>query len=87
MFDVLHYLDGHGRDPFQKWLDSLTDRQAKIAVIRRIGRTRAGLAGDHRPLREGIQELRIDVGKGYRVYFSYVGEAVILLKTEISLWR
>jgi putative addiction module killer protein len=37
------------------------------------------LGGDHRPLREGIQELRIDVGKAYRVYFAYVGEAVILL--------
>jgi putative addiction module killer protein len=79
MYRILHYLDGHGKDQFQKWLDSLRDRRAKIAVIRRVARLEAGLFGDHKSLRGGIQELRIDIGSGYRIYYAIVGQAVILL--------
>src|SRR5471032_1124828 len=79
MYRILHYLDMHGNDRYQDWLDSLRDRQAKIAVIRRVARLEAGLAGDHKSVRCGIQELRIDVGAGYRVYYAFVDRAIILL--------
>jgi putative addiction module killer protein len=79
MIEILHYLDAGGTDHFQEWLDSLKDRRAKIAIIRRIARLGVGLIGDHKSVRDGIQELRIDVGSGYRVYFAMVGRAVILL--------
>lgn len=79
MYTILHYLDSHGRDHFQEWLEALGDRKAKLAIIRRVARLAAGLAGDHRSLRDGVQELRIDVGPGYRVYFAFVGKAVVLL--------
>lgn len=79
MYRILHYLDIHGKDHYQEWLDSLRDRQAKIAIIRRVARMETGLAGDHKSVRGGIQELRIDVGTGYRVYYAFVNRAIILL--------
>ena len=52
---------------------------AKIAVVKRVARVEAGLFGDCKFLRDGIGELRIDVGAGYRVYYAQVGNLVILL--------
>jgi len=79
MYTILHYLDARGKDHFQDWLDALRDRQAKIAIIRRVARLAFELAGDRQSVRGGIQELRINIGPGYRVYFAFVGKAVILL--------
>ncbi|MBA5606238.1 type II toxin-antitoxin system RelE/ParE family toxin [Duganella sp. FT3S] len=79
MYSILHYLDVHGKDHFQDWLDGLRDREAKIAILRRVARLSFGLAGDRHSVRGGIQELRIDVGSGYRVYFAYVGKTAVLL--------
>ena len=79
MYTILHYLDERGRDHFQDWLDALRDRQAKVAIIRRVARLAFELAGDRKSLRGGIQELRIDVGPGYRIYFAFIGRATILL--------
>lgn len=81
MHQILHYLDESGNDLYQAWLDSLRDRVAKVAVIRRVARLELGLFGDHKPLRDGIGELRIDVGAGYRIYYAPVGNMVILLTT------
>ncbi len=79
MHQIIHYLDGNENDIFQAWLDSLRDRTAKIAVIRRVARLELGQFGDHKALRDGINELRIDVGAGYRVYYAHVGNMMILL--------
>lgn len=79
MFTVTHYLDEAGHDLYQDWLDALRDRVAKVAVIRRVARVEVGLFGDCKPLRDGVWELRIDVGAGYRVYYAQVGARVILL--------
>ena len=79
MHQIVHYLDDAENDLYQAWLDSLRDRVAKIAVIRRVVRMELGLFGDSKTLRDGICELRIDVGAGYRVYFAHVGGTVILL--------
>jgi putative addiction module killer protein len=49
-----------------------------VAVIRRIARLELGLFGDCKPLRDGIHELKIDVGAGYRVYYAQLGNMVIL---------
>ena len=79
MYQIIHYLDESGADVYQAWLDSLRDRVAKVAIIRRVARLELGLFGDCKPLREGISELRIDVGTGYRVYYAQVGKMLILL--------
>jgi putative addiction module killer protein len=62
----------HGNDLYQEWLTGLRDRIAMITVIKRVARVEAGLFGDCKFLRDGISELRIDVGAGYRVYYAQV---------------
>ena len=79
MRKIVHYLDNNENDIYQAWVDSLRDRVAKIAIIRRVARMEIDQFGDHKLLRDGICELKIDVGAGYRVYYAHVGHMVILL--------
>ena len=62
-----------------KWLDNLRDVQAKARVLVRIERLASGNAGDVKPVGEGLSELRIDYGPGYRVYFTKRGSELIIL--------
>jgi putative addiction module killer protein len=64
---------------FAKWLDDLSDIRARARVQVRIERLAAGHAGDVKPLGEGVCELRIDYGPGYRVYFVKQGRDVVIL--------
>lgn len=64
---------------FARWLDGLRDLQARARVQARIERLAAGNAGDVAPVGEGVSELRIDYGPGYRVYFKQRGRELILL--------
>lgn len=64
---------------FERWLLGLKDRSARIRVLVRIDRLADGNPGDSKPVREGISELRIDHGPGYRVYFTRRGPLVIVL--------
>jgi len=57
----------------------LKDRQARVKILRRIDRLALGNFGDCKPLREGVWELRIDAGPGYRVYYVRAGDRIILL--------
>ncbi|MGQ0592331.1 MAG: type II toxin-antitoxin system RelE/ParE family toxin [Gammaproteobacteria bacterium] len=79
MYTVDHYCTPTGRDVIGEWFDRLVDRQAEARMLARINRLRAGNFGDCKPCREGVWELRIDWGAGYRVYYARVGRAVILL--------
>lgn len=64
---------------FKDWLSGLRDRQAKTRIQVRIDRLALGNPGDVKPVGEGISELRIDYGPGYRVYFVRRGAVVIVL--------
>ena len=66
-------------DVFARWLDRLRDIHARARVQARIERLAAGNAGDVNPVGEGVSELRIDYGPGYRVYFTKRGREVVLL--------
>ena len=66
-------------DVFARWLDRLRDIRARARVQARIERLAAGNAGDVRPVGEGVSELRIDYGPGYRVYFTKRGREVVIL--------
>lgn len=66
-------------DTFRCWLAGLRDRQAVAKINARIRRLSAGNAGDAKPVRDGISELRIDHGPGYRVYFIKRGTSVAVL--------
>ena len=64
---------------FAKWLDNLCDIQAKARLLVRIERLASGNAGDVKPVGEGVSEMRIDYGPGYRVYFIQRGSELIIL--------
>lgn len=66
-------------DIFVKWLDGLRDIQARSRVLVRIERLAAGNPGDVKPVGEGVSELCIDYGPGYRVYFVKQGQTLIVL--------
>ena len=64
---------------YARWLDGLRDAPARARVLVRVERLVAGNPGDVRPVGEGVSELRIDYGPGYRVYFRKQGRAVVIL--------
>ncbi len=79
MYQIIDYLTPDGHDPFKDWLAGLADRQARARVLVRIQRMAAGNFGDCKPIDGGVWELRIDHGPGYRVYYSRVGDKLVLL--------
>jgi putative addiction module killer protein len=66
-------------DRFARWLDDLRDLRGKARIQARLERLAAGNPGDVAPVGEGVSELRIDIGPGYRVYFTRRGRALIIL--------
>lgn len=64
---------------YAEWFASLRDRQARARIDVRIRRLSLGNPGDVRPVGEGVSELRIDYGPGYRVYFVQRGQQVVIL--------
>lgn len=64
---------------YAKWFNSLRDRQAKARIDVRIRRLSLGNPGDVKPAGEGVSELRIDYGPGYRIYFVQKGRTLIIL--------
>lgn len=79
MMELRHYVDVQGRAPLVEWLSALRDVQARAQIRVRLARVAAGNFGDCKPLREGVQELRVDFGPGYRVYLSRQGPVLVLL--------
>jgi putative addiction module killer protein len=80
MYRIEHYLTADGqKDLYIDWLRRLRDGQAKVAVIRRVTRVELGNFGDHKFCRDGVWELRIDAGPGYRVYYALSGQQLVLL--------
>lgn len=66
-------------DTFAKWIDGLQDLKARARILVRIERLAAGNPGDVKPEGEGVSELRIDYGPGYRIYFKKIGQVVVIL--------
>lgn len=64
---------------FQAWIENLRDRKARTRVQARIDRLRNGNPGDVKPVGEGVSEMRIKYGPGYRVYFQQRGETLAIL--------
>lgn len=69
----------HRTNAFETWLGGLADSDAQDAIVTRIGRLEAGLLGDRKSVGTKIGELRVDVGQGYRVYYTMRGLEVVLL--------
>ena len=77
---ILHeYVTSTGKNLFQQWLMGLRDIHARARIRVRLNRIRAGNFGDAKPVGDGVSELRIPCGPGYRVYFGREGNTIVLL--------
>jgi putative addiction module killer protein len=66
-------------DEYESWFESLRDREARFRILARIRRLSLGNLGDVKPVGEGVSELRITYGPGYRVYIKQRGDTLIVL--------
>lgn len=78
MIEIRHYVSRAGKDVFDEWLSQLADTRAQAKIAARINRLAAGNFGDCKPLGQGLWELRIDYGPGYRVYYALIGRVCVL---------
>ncbi len=79
MIEIRRYVTRTGKDVIGDWLAGLDDAQARARIAARIDRLSLGNFGDCKPLREGVSELRIDWGPGYRMYYAMLGRTCVLL--------
>jgi putative addiction module killer protein len=77
--ELRYYQSSAGERPFVEWLQGLNDRQARTRIEARLARVAVGNLGDVEPVGDGVLELRIDWGPGYRVYFARLGQMIVLL--------
>lgn len=79
MIELLRYRQENGREPLTEWLNGLRDRVAQARVRLRLRQVQTGNFGDCEPVGEGVLELRVHVGPGYRVYCGRHGNALVIL--------
>src|SRR3990172_7994269 len=72
-------IDVRQTDEYARWFEKLQDRQARARILARVRRLSLGNPGNAKPVGEGVSELRIDYGPGYRVYFKQHGETLVVL--------
>jgi len=75
---VIVYNDKAGKEPFTKWLDSLKDTRTRRRILTRLRRIEQGNYGDCKHLQDGVFELRLFFGPGYRIYFGEDGDTVVV---------
>ena len=78
-YRIAYYTDGNGNKPFREWLLGLRDQIAAVRIRARLTRVKAGNFGAVRNVGEGVVELKIDHGPGYRVYYAIEAGTIVLL--------
>lgn len=73
------YVTRDGRDVFQEWLNGLADRRAQALIDKTIAKIRLGNLGHHKSVGEGVKEIVLDYGPGYRIYFGEHGTTLVVL--------
>ena len=76
---LLEYITENGENPFHDWLNSLKDRAARARIRVRLNRVRLGNFGDCKSVGKGVNELRVDYGPGYRVYYGKSKTTIVIL--------
>lgn len=76
--EIAAYVMSDGRVPFEQWFENLKDLRAQAAILTRIDRMLIGNFGSYRSLKDGVCELKIPLGPGYRVYFGKIGLKLVL---------
>ncbi|RYZ91173.1 MAG: type II toxin-antitoxin system RelE/ParE family toxin [Proteobacteria bacterium] len=75
----IYYYEEEGTRPCEEWIELLSDVRGKAKILGRINRAAKGNFGDSKNLSDGVSELRIDFGPGYRVYYGIENDQIILL--------
>ncbi|HEY1804001.1 MAG TPA: type II toxin-antitoxin system RelE/ParE family toxin [Terracidiphilus sp.] len=76
---MIVYQQDTGQRPFEKWFEKIRDERARTRVAQRIRQVQNGTLGDWKPVGEGVLELRVDVGAGYRIYCGRRGDTLVVL--------
>lgn len=76
---VIIYANQDGYEPFSEWVDNLRDRQGKRRILQRLRRIEQGNYGDVAPIGDGLSELRMFFGPGYRIYFGEDAENIVVV--------
>ena len=79
MIELVRYRQEDGREPYTEWFRSLRDGMAKARIEARLRQVQSGNLGDSKPVGEGVIELRVHVGAGYRVYCGQHGPDWVIL--------
>lgn len=79
LVEIRRYQTAEGKVPLSEWMHGLRDGRARARIVARLDRLSVGLSGDWKNVGDGVCELRIDYGPGYRVYYGQDGESLILL--------
>lgn len=79
MIEIVRYRTKDGREPFTEWIRGLRDEMARARIAIRLRQIEAGNLGDAKPVGEGVTELRIHLGAGYRIYCGSSGRRLIIL--------
>lgn len=73
------YVTHDGKDIFQRWLNELTDQRARALIDKTVAKVRLGNLGQHKSVGEGVQEIVLNYGPGYRIYFGEHGTTLVIL--------
>lgn len=76
---VIIYANQDGDEPFSQWIDKLRNHQGKRRILQRLRRLEQGNYGDVAPIGDGLSELRMFFGSGYRIYFGEDGENIVIV--------
>jgi putative addiction module killer protein len=79
MLKIFEYVTNDGKCPFRDWLDNLRDIRAKARISTQLDRLALGNFGDSKPVGEGVIEIRLSYGPGYRIYVGRDGENLVIL--------
>lgn len=79
MYEVKHALTVNGVDVYQNWLDTIKDTRSKARITTRVDRAELGHFGKTEPVGDGVFEMKLDFGPGFRVYYALQGRTVLFL--------
>ena len=79
MYELINYKNKKGKEPYYEWISSFKDKVTKARIQKRIFQVGFGNFGDCKYLSEGVYELRLHFGSGYRIYYGKDGDKIILL--------
>jgi putative addiction module killer protein len=79
VIEIVRYQREDGTEPYTEWFRKLSDAAAKMSIGKRLRRVEVGNLGDCKPVGQGVSELRIDFGPGYRIYFGMRGTVMVIL--------